>query len=167
MIPETSTARTVELYRADRFPDKWVLESVLLRDINASDTTILRDKNRWWMFAATSERQCSGWDALSLFHASDLRGPWIPHWRNPVLINRAAARPAGAAFKCQGSWWRPAQNCSNGYGAALSLCSIDHLNEGQYAQSERAVVRPNQVWARAGMHTLNWVDGLEVIDGFG
>ncbi len=165
MIPESSAARTVELYRADRFPDRWVLESVLLRDVNAGDATILRHDGRWWMFAGTSAWQSSSWDALSLFHAPDLLGPWSPHPRNPVLIDARSARPAGAVFSHGGALWRPAQDCSAGYGSALSLCRIDRLDPEDYGQTLHAVIRPGPAWPGRGLHTLNWAAGLEVIDG--
>ncbi len=31
MIPETSAAETIEVYRCDRFPDQWSLERVLMK----------------------------------------------------------------------------------------------------------------------------------------
>jgi hypothetical protein len=166
MIPESSAARTVELYRADPFPDRWVLESVLLRDVSAGDATIVRHDGRWWMFAGTSAWQSSSWDALSLFHAPDLFGPWAPHPRNPVLIDARSARPAGAHFFPHGgALWRPAQDCSGGYGSALSLCRIDRLDPDDYRQSQQAVIRSGPAWPGRGLHTLNWASGLEVIDG--
>ena len=34
MIPETSANHTVELFRAVRFPDKWVFEKTLINDMS-------------------------------------------------------------------------------------------------------------------------------------
>ena len=44
MLPETAGRRTVELYRAARFPDEWTLDRVLLRDVTATDATLLRTR---------------------------------------------------------------------------------------------------------------------------
>ncbi len=167
MMPESSGARTVELYRADPFPDRWVLETTLLRDIDIGDATIVQQDGRWWMFGGTRAWMSSSWDALSLFHAPELTGPWTPHPRNPVLIDLRSARPAGALFRQNGGWWRPAQDCSRGYGSGLALCSVDRLDPEDYAQSVKAVVTPGPAWPGRGLHTLNWSDGLEVIDGIG
>ena len=167
MIPETAAAEGIELYRADPFPDRWVLEGVLLRNVRAADATLLRDKGRWWIFAATSEHQSSSWDALSLFHAPDLLGPWTPHRRNPVLIDRSMARPGGALFTCRGALWRPAQNCSQGYGRGLTLCSVERLDEEDFVQSVKGIISPSPLWGPVGLHTINWVDGLELVDGLG
>ena len=165
MIPESSAARTVELYRADPFPDRWVLEATLLNDISVADATVFFHEARWWMFASTVERQSSSWDALSIFHARDLLGPWFPHPQNPVLIDSRSARPAGNIFYNADTLWRPAQDCSVGYGSAIALCSIDTLDTENYAQTTKAFIGPGSFARR--IHTLNWAAGLEVIDGWG
>jgi hypothetical protein len=67
MIPESSAARTVELYRADPFPDRWVLEATLLKNITVADASVFFHHDRWWMLASTVERQSSSWDSLSVF----------------------------------------------------------------------------------------------------
>lgn len=167
MIPESTAARTVELYRAERFPDRWERAATLLSDVIAADATVFHDGDRWWMFAATAERQSSDWDALSLWYAPDLFGPWTPHPANPVLIDATAARPAGRLYRCKGQLFRPAQDCSSGYGGALALCAIDRLDPEDYGQTTRAVIHPGPNWPGRGLHTLDWAAGIEVVDGFG
>jgi hypothetical protein len=164
MVPESSVARTVDLYRADPFPDRWVHEMTLLSDVQASDATLFTHNGEWWMFASTVERQSSSWDGLSIFHSATLFGPWIAHPRNPVLIDARAARPAGQIYRSGGLLWRPAQDCSEDYGNALALCSIDRLDHENFAQTAR--VRLRLAAPAHGPHTLNWTAGLEVIDAF-
>src|SRR6266705_2849542 len=55
MIPETAENRTVELYRCEAFPQRWRLHEILLRDVDAVDTTLWREGNRWWMFVNIAE----------------------------------------------------------------------------------------------------------------
>jgi hypothetical protein len=167
MIPESSAARTVELYRAESFPNRWKFEATLLNDISLADAVVFVQNGLWWMFASSVEYQSSSWDALSIFYAPDLLGPWTPHPQNPVLIDAHCARPAGNIFRRSGQLWRTAQDCSSGYGSCISLCSIDKLDIERYAQSSRAVLKPPPGWHSQRMHTLNWSAGLEVIDGFG
>ena len=74
MIPETSAARTVELYRASRFPDRWELAGTLLDGLEVSDATVFRHRDRWWMTATV--REGGSWsDALHVWHAEYLTGP--------------------------------------------------------------------------------------------
>jgi hypothetical protein len=168
MIPESSANRTVELYRAVSFPDKWVLEKVLLADVKADQTTVMAHNGRMWLFAALSRWQSSTWDTLGLFHADDLMSDWQPHQSNPVLLDARAARPAGAMYERDGNLYRPAQDCSTGYGAGLSLCRVDRLDEERFEQTVVSHFAPKtKDKGLAGLHTLNQDRGLEVIDFFG
>jgi hypothetical protein len=166
MIPESSANRTVELYRAERFPDRWVKEGVLLDGILADDATLIERDGRFWLFAAVRDWQASSWEALGLFHADALTGPWQAHSGNPVLLDPTSARPAGALFTHQGQLIRPAQDCGRGYGTGLAFCRVDRLDETGFAQSvlTRVVPRTRQV---RGLHTYNRAGNIEVIDLFG
>ena len=115
------------------------------------------------MFASTRLGGSSGWDNVSLFSSPDLFGPWIAHPQDPVLIDVRASRPAGGMFERDGRLFRPAQDCSGGYGAALSLCEVDRLDRTGFAQTLRDVIQPAVLSSR-GFHTLNWAAGIEVID---
>ena len=167
MIPETSASRSVELYRAVRFPDQWVFEKTLIDDVRADDVTLIDHGGRLWMFAAISDWQSSQWDALGLFHAADLHEEWHRHAGNPVLLDARAARPAGAMYHKNGVLWRPAQDCSERYGGGLALCRVDRLDEERFEQSVMQHFAPEGKNGLVGLHTLNEANGLEVIDFFG
>ena len=166
MIPETSANRSVELYRALRFPDEWRLEAVLMEGLSAADATLVERDGRLWLFAAIAEEGASSWDTLGLFHAGRLTGPWTPHAANPVLVDARAARPAGMMIERGGELIRPAQDCTGGYGSALTLCRVDRLDPEHYAQTvvARLTAPPGTGF---GMHTLNEAGGIEVIDCVG
>jgi hypothetical protein len=165
MIPETSGRRTVELYRADPFPDRWTLHSILLDDVDLGDATLQWIGDTWWMFAASRERWTSSWDALSLHHAPSPFGPWQPHPGNPVMIDLTAARPAGRILEIGGRLVRPVQNCDGLYGAALGFAEIRSLTPADYAQTLSATALP---WGdNLGLHTYNRSASLEVIDLYG
>jgi hypothetical protein len=164
MIPETSAARTVELYRATAFPLGWTLDSVLLRDVDASDVTPFRHQGRWWL-SATVRRRGSCSDALHLWYADRLRGPWTPHEHNPVVLDITSARPAGRVVERDGHLLRPAQDGTGGYGSAVTLTEILHLDPGRYEQRSVARLAAGRGWAGRRLHTVNRAGRLEVIDG--
>lgn len=165
MIPESSTDRTVRLYRADPFPDRWVEEAVLLHSLEASDATVVRHEGRYWMFAVTRDGAGAPSDTLSLFMADKLIGPWRPHPANPVLIDASAARPAGNMVYRDGRLWRPVQDCRNGYGRALGLAEVTHLDNERFSQTVHTILRPGADWPGRRIHTLNRAGTLECIDG--
>ncbi len=164
MIPETSAAGTVELYRATDFPHHWTLDSVLLRDLDASDVTPFRHDGRWWL-SATVRRGGSCSDALHLWYADSLRGPWTPHQHNPVVLDIASARPAGRVVDSRGRLLRPAQDGTAGYGSALTLTEIVRLDPEAYEQRSIGRLTAGDQWPGRRLHTLNRAGRLEVIDG--
>jgi hypothetical protein len=64
-----------------------------------------------------------------------------------------------------GQLWRPVQDCSNGYGAALGLAEITELSPTSFQQTVRHTLRPGHQWPGRKLHTLNRCGRLEVIDG--
>ena len=167
MIPETSANRTVEIYRATSFPDRWTLENTLLQGVSASDATLIERDGRLWLFAALAPNGGSSWDTLGLFHAAQLMGPYAPHAANPVLTDAGSARPGGMMFVRDGALIRPAQDCTGGYGSALALCRVSSLDPEHYAQTVLARLAPQSSWRAEGTHMLNAAGGLEVIDCVG
>lgn len=164
MIPESSGAQTVELYRATRFPEEWTLEEVLLDGIEASDVTPFRQGGRWWL-SGTVRSGGSFSDALHLWWSERLQGPWTPHARNPVLVDITAARPAGRVVQRNGRLIRPVQDNGAGYGAALALAEITRLDRDGFEQRIIARIGSGPRWQGRRLHTLNRAGGLECIDG--
>lgn len=165
MIPESTNARDVALYRCLRFPDRWERVATLLDDLSLSDATVFEHGGRWWMLG-TLQDGGGGWsDVLVVHTAPSLFGPWTPIADNPVLVDRDSARPAGNPFHRDGRLWRPVQDCSAGYGSGLALAEITRLDEGGYAQVVHHRIAPQSRWPGRKLHTLNRAGRLEVIDG--
>jgi hypothetical protein len=160
-----SANATVTLYRADPFPYRWVPEATLLSGIEASDATIVRHGGLFWMFAATRDGRGSWSDTLSIYWARDLRGPWSAHAGSPVLIDQAAARPAGAMFERAGRLWRPVQDCTHGYGTGIGLAEVTVLDKERFEQRVDVVLHAEPHWPGRRFHTLNRAGALECIDG--
>lgn len=163
MIPETAGGRDLLLYRAERFPDRWVRHAVLLPDQPLSDATLLRQDDQFWLFAADGGPGSSS-DALLVFHAPTLAGPFVPHAANPVLIDKTSARPAGAFILGGPHPVLPVQDGAAGYGSGIGLVEIVELSA---ATVRLGPVRPLATpgWRCAFKHTTNRAGRLEVIDG--
>jgi hypothetical protein len=164
MVPESVATGTVDLYRAATFPDRWVKEATLLTGIEASDATLLEQDGRWWMLATVRAGGAFS-DALHIWSAPELLGPWRPHRGNPVLVDIATARPGGRMVRRNGRLIRPFQDCTDGYGAALGLAEVTQLDDEGFAQRVETVLRPGREWPGRRLHTLNRAGPLECIDG--
>ena len=165
MIPESTGNRDVALYRCIEFPNRWERHATLLSGLELADATIVRHQGLLYLFGATRDGTAGYSDTLSLYHADDLLGPWIPFAANPVLVDRASVRPAGNFVTVGGQLWRPVQDCSDGYGCALGLAEIIELSPTSFRQTVRHVVRPGPLWPGRKLHTLNRCGRLELIDG--
>jgi hypothetical protein len=165
MIPESSATKRVELFRCVQFPDKWELAAVLLEGEEVSDATLVEHQGRLWMFGTASSGWQSSWDTLRIWTSETLFGPWHPAGSKPALIDSMGARPAGAFFQRNGELWRPAQDCTTGYGRGLVLARVDRLDLDGFSQTISATLRPNQAWPGLGIHTVNTSHSLEVVDG--
>jgi hypothetical protein len=165
MIPESSLHGDVALYKCVRFPDKWERHATLLSGLELADVTITRHNGLNYLFGAWRDGTGGYSDSLAIYYADHLLGPWLPHASNPVLIDRASARPAGNFVTINDRLWRPVQDCADGYGAALGLAEIVELSPTTFKQIVRHSLKPGPLWPGRKLHTLNRCGRLEVIDG--
>lgn len=135
MLPENAGSGRLALYRAENFPDRWVLDRVLLDKVRLHDPTLVEREGRWWLMAM-SEEGGSSWDCLSLFHAPSPLGPFAPVAGNPVLIDARFARPAGPVIEIDGRMIRPVQSCLGGYGRFIRFLALDGLSDAGIEQRE-------------------------------
>ena len=164
MIPESH--RGIDAYKCTRFPDCWEFHHTLMSDVSGSDATLLEHGGRWWLFVdLAAGRGCSSWDELFLFHADrPLSTDWTPHADNPIVSDVRRARPAGKIFEHNGRLYRPAQDCSGGYGYGMRIHEILALTPTEYAEREIARVEPNWHKSISGVHHFSREGRLTVID---
>ena len=156
MVPETLDAGAVRLYRADPFPTRWVPVSDLLRGTYADPTPFEFD-GRWWMFACPTP---ATHDALALFHAETLTGPWLEHPASPLILgDKSRARPGGRVIQSAGRLYRFAQDCGPRYGSGVRVFEITALTATAYAERECAespILGPAGAgWNGKGMHHVD------------
>jgi hypothetical protein len=163
MIPESSAAREVVLYRAESFPHRWVRHAVLIADQEISDATLLVRGADYWLFGTLRDDHGSTSDTMVVYHATALTGPWTAHPANPILIDRRRARPAGAFIEHGGRTYLPVQNGTDGYGGGMGLSELLELTPRRVRLSD-----PVPFNAAVGnahrIHTYNRMADLEVID---
>ena len=163
MLPETGSNHQVELYRARCFPFDWVLERVIVDNVEVYDPTILNYQNRWWLFGTTVHKDGSDRDELAIFYSERLDGSWKPHRLNPVKSDCRSARPAGRIIVVGDRLLRPAQDCEKGYGMGVAWLEIVELTPDNF--SEREIAHwPGSATGTQGIHTFNWDGELAVVD---
>jgi len=163
MLPEGAQGGGLDLYRAHRFPDEWVLETRLL-DFRCVDSSIFRHGDSWWML--TSPQVVPGHAPITwLLRSQRLTGPWSFHPGGNVAADVRIARGAGAPFVHNGRLIRPSQDCSTAYGRALLFNEVLTLDDGAYR--ERTIYRVEGGWLPKleGVHSYTRAGDWEAIDG--
>ena len=164
-IPETSRARELGLYRAKQFPFQWEKVAVLIEKVAAVDSTIFRHEDRWWLTFTQKDKYGENLN-LHVWYASDIRGPWKPHENNPVKTDVRSSRPAGTPFYYSGCLYRPAQDCSRGYGRRIIINKVLRLTPAEFIEEPVASVDPLKKGPYPdGLHTISAVGDVTLIDG--
>ena len=166
MIPETAGNRTVELYKCIDFPLNWKLYSVLMKDVYAVDSTIIKHDDYYWLFCNIKENQgASSLDELFLFYSKTIfNEDWHSHPCNPIISDVSRSRPAGNIFENNGKLYRPAQNSAKGYGHGMVLNEIVELSTTLYKEEVVQSIYPNWEKDLISTHTMNHNHKLTVID---
>jgi hypothetical protein len=167
MLPETKSNKSIELYKCLQFPFKWRLEKVLMKGVNAVDSTIFYHNEKYWMFTnMVRNHGASSHDELFLFHSDELKSNnWIDHPQNPIVSDVKKARPAGKIFIMNEKIYRPSQNCSGHYGYGLKINEIIIINENVYEERTVDSIEPDWDRKLKGTHTINTERNLTMIDG--
>lgn len=166
MIPETIENNTIELYKCIDFPLKWELESVLIDNIAAVDSTITLKDGKYWLFAnVVTNKGASSSDELFLFSSNTLvTNDWISHPHNPIISDVKQSRPAGSFFTYKDKLYRPSQNGSKRYGYGMKINEVIELNEANYQEKTIDDIYPDWDKNLIATHTINSVEKLTVID---
>jgi hypothetical protein len=161
--PETHVLGGLRIFRMEADPWHWTQVAHVLRDMALIDSTLFEHGNLWWLMAtlsgAGSDTDLHAWYAPSPF------GPWTPHGLNPVKSDVRSSRPAGNLFRIGDRLYRPAQDCERGYGTAVVINQIIHLDPNRFVETAVRRFEAARDWSSSdGLHTFNVFGELVVID---
>ncbi|WP_420762545.1 glucosamine inositolphosphorylceramide transferase family protein [Nostoc sp. CALU 546] len=156
MIPETSEADSIRLYKASNFPKKWTFIKTLLDKNDFVDPSIFQYNNLWWLLTATSEDR----NILRLYYSQDLTGGWIEHPKSPVIEgNKNNTRPAGRVVVLDDKIIRYTQDCERIYGNKVRAFEITELTTTSYQEKQvkgNPVIKASGMgWNQIGMHHID------------
>lgn len=168
MIPESQRNNEIVLYRARSFPTDWVRETPLLSGLPGAEASVIRHEGRWWMFFTIVGPQARDQRELHVAHAERLTGPWRLHPQNPVLNDRAGARPGGTPFVGpDGLVTLPVQDCGQTYGGAIRFLRFTILEPNLIAVERRPARLTGDLVSsthRDGLHTFASCGNLTLLD---
>lgn len=164
MIPETGENKTVELFKAERFPDKWKQVSVLLEGEGYVDTTILIYEDN--LSFVTYFVRGTKYILQHYFLSDDLKTATL---HSEKVFDENTGRGAGGFYKKEGVLYRPSQNCRKSYGENIIFNKVELLQNG-YEEVPIDTLRLSDVQIPlnhlTALHTFSLSSKYEVVDVF-
>jgi hypothetical protein len=165
IMPEAGESSELTLYEAVGNGLEFQRRAVLISGQRLADATIARMGERLWMFATCAEPGVAGMeDALHVYWADRIEGPWHPHMLNPVKIDATSSRPAGAMHLVDGALHRAVMDCSSTYGGSVRWMRVVRLTEDEFDEVPVPGWLPNREVEPEPWHTFNKIDGMIVMD---
>ena len=167
MVPETYEAGEISLYRCVEFPDQWERCGALMEDMEASDSMIFEQDDRWWMLTnLRPEGALDFYSRLYVFWSDDpTSSNWTPHPLNPVIVDADGGRNGGILRDSGGLIFRVGQEQSlMTYGAGWSVSLIQQLNDLHYAEHILTTIRPATLGQIVGGHHVHGMQKVTAVD---
>lgn len=163
-VPENAKSRSVRAFRFDPGSLRMTDVGVLLDHVRLLDPTIFEWHGLWWLFGTDLDQGANS--HLRAWWAERPLGPWTPHARDPLKVDPASARGAGTPFAHDGALFRPAQDCSSSYGAAVTIQRVRALGPEEFEEDRAVSITPDPDGACPdGVHTLSAFGASTLVDG--
>lgn len=169
MIPETGAARHIALYKANKFPEEWVLDKILLEGDVYRDSTIISEGDgqfKVYSYKQEGTNRFNMRNTFTIFHLNmnDKTLSVLSSFED----KDKAHRPAGPCFSRNGKIIRVAQKCNRAYGEAMFVyeqTSIIPSND----DAKINLFDGNDIKLEGGKkvvltHTYSQAGGYEVVD---
>lgn len=168
MIPETTTKKTVELYRSIEFPYKWEFATELLKGDEYADSTYYSDESRKLLLTFRQYKGNGSITKLKVINAKEIALGKLCDYPSEEFVFNDQSRGGGKLFIHENKLIRPAQDCSKEYGYALNYYEVSFERE-KYCERFLARISPDQIntdldKAIVGIHTYALTDDYEIID---
>ena len=165
LVPESHDNKTIDLYKAAKFPTTWDHAITLINNIDANDSTLFFYDSTWWLFTSIGTKNSHANTNLSLFYSSVLlSNNWIPHPQNPVCKGLTNSRMAGNIICKNGKLFRPAQNCRQNYGKETNINEILELTKTKYKEKMIKTIKPENNYKAVCTHTINLTENFILRD---
>ena len=166
IVPETGSGRTLDMYRAVDFPDKWEKSVNLAKDVVFADTTLLNRGGKLYALACDMERTKNS--ELVLFGVNE-NMKLCSTELGCVVNDPVTARAAGEMFEYGGKLMRVSQDCSEEYGKRLNFLEVDSDFSSYYREKTVKTVDVKDlniigIKNPLRVHTYNSSENYEVID---
>lgn len=137
LLPETAQNRDIRIYECIKFPFKWKLKKILMKNVSSADNLIFYYNKFYWLFSNIALSAKNDHDSeLSIFYSKNtpLTNKWMPHKNNPIITKAEFARNAGIVFDNNNIYRISQKYKFNLYGSKFLINKISNLNKNLYKE---------------------------------
>ena len=169
MIPDSSKAKKLSIYKCISFPNSWELHASIFHGESVSDPIIFKDDNGiFWLFCNKSEDVYNDHNSELYIYQVDniLTFQNIKsHYLNPVIINSEYSRNGGNIFINNQKIIRTSQSSINSfYGKKINFHEITKLNLFEYEERLIKSIKPDFHKNIHSTHHISFDNNKYVID---
>lgn len=167
MIPETSGSQSIKLFKATRFPDKWIEVKTIRDNCSSVDTIILEDSNKKYLITSDTVK---GSPCLVTNYMFEVDNEFEILKSYKLTTGNDGNRNGGNIVNIDNYKYRVGQICLKRYGEGLKIYKIESLNP--YTEKLELTLDCNNIKNHIndlniefiGLHTYNVSEKYEVID---
>jgi len=163
IYPENLASGKINIYRYEDETAKVTFVKTLIKEPLA-DSTIINHQEKFWLVATKAP---DTQENAYLYVSDSFDGEYVMVGNAPIACDKGFARPAGLFIKHEDALYRPAQDCTNGYGKGIVIRKVNFISDNSYAEKTVFKIYPHSFKYNLGLHTINFYDGECVIDGYG
>ena len=163
LYPENGESGQLNIYEYNETKHSLSSSQGVILDEAVADSSIVKEGGTYYLVATKYPETEKD---LYLYKSDTFNGPYIPVSLKPVQTNPSMSRPGGNWFRVGNLLYRPAQNCNGGYGRSLTIMQAN-IKDSSMIESECFKVKPKSFTYNLGLHTINFLDGMCVIDAHG
>ena len=168
MLPETYQIKEIRLYKCLEYPLKWTLHKIIMKDVDAADSSIFKHEGKFWLLTNLDSSKMNDHSSeLHVFYSDNLdTQEWISHPMNPVVFNSEHARNGGLIMNNEGIFRIYQVQDFNQYGARMGVAKISTLTTNHYKEEYLFGITPNFFEDLRGTHTYSYdrISKIAVID---
>lgn len=162
VVPEASKSGSLWIYELNTRHDALINRKLLINE-PLLDPTLCKIGEYWWLFCTKRGKKAN--QNLYVYYSNSPLGPYNLICNSPLKSDLSSSRPAGCMVEVNGKYYRTAQVCSHSYGEGIAVCIIDDISTTSFSEHQQKTIAPDMFFYPHGLHTLNYTDGLCVVDG--
>jgi hypothetical protein len=168
ICPESHENNDIRLYKCVEFPLRWELVKVLMKNVDAADTSLFKKEGTWWLLTNICSAGIGDHNSeLHIFSSKDLyTDVWIPHEGNPVIFDPRKARNGGLILERDGIYRVFQKQGWDLYGESCGVAKVKNISNIEYIEEDQFSLEPKFAKDVRGIHSYSYCDGVVAFDFF-